>query len=40
MYGCPRFPPCHDPAAVPVSLPDVSVSRAEIASVRGRLRTY
>ena len=28
------------PAAASVSLPDVSVSRAEIASVRGRLRTY
>ena len=28
------------PAAAPVSLPDVSVSRAEIASVRGRLRSY
>ncbi|MCY4519484.1 MAG: IS701 family transposase [Caldilineaceae bacterium] len=27
-------------AAVPVSLPDVSVSRADIASVRGRLRSY
>lgn len=28
------------PAAASVSLPDVSVSRADIASVRGRLRTY
>ena len=28
------------PAAAPVSLPDVSVSRAEITSVRGRLRSY
>ena len=28
------------PAAAPVSLPDVSVSRADIASVRGRLRAY
>ena len=27
-------------AAVPVSQPDVSVSRAEMASVRGRLRSY
>lgn len=27
-------------AAAPVSLPDVSVSRADIASVRGRLRSY
>ena len=28
------------PAAVFVSLPDVSVSRADMAAVRGRLRTY
>ena len=27
-------------AAAPVSLPDVAVSRADIASVRGRLRSY
>ena len=27
-------------AAIPVSQPDVSLSRAAIASVRGRLRSY
>lgn len=40
MYGFPQSPLAMSPAAASVSLPGVSVSRADIASVRGRLRAY